>query len=114
MRSAHTLILAYVEKYVYLYGLVVGANFLVGAQHVVERLEHVTHTGLGHRAFHDYHEFRLVGGGPDQAPGAVLNCDTYAIDRHEIADRLPRYSGALRLCRLEMLYHLVDDAIFGF
>src|SRR5215475_6032194 len=84
----------YVEYGVFLQGLVVGADLPVGAQHLIERLEHVAHADLRYRAFHHHDEFRLVGGGADQAPGAVLDRDAYAVDRYEIADRLPRHSGA--------------------
>jgi very-short-patch-repair endonuclease len=41
--------------------LIVFADFLMRAQHGVERLEHVAHARFRDRAFDDHHQFRLVG-----------------------------------------------------
>ena len=41
--------------------LIVLADFRMGAQHAIDRGEHVAHALLGHRALDDHHELRLVG-----------------------------------------------------
>lgn len=41
--------------------LIVFADFRMGAQHRVHRLEHVAHSLFGDRAFHHHHKLRLVG-----------------------------------------------------
>ena len=41
--------------------LIVLADFGMGAQHRIHRLEHVAHALLGHRALDHHHQFRLVG-----------------------------------------------------
>ena len=41
--------------------LIIFADFLMRAQHGVDRLEHVAHARFRHRAFDDHDELRLVG-----------------------------------------------------
>jgi hypothetical protein len=44
--------------------LIVLADFGVGAQHRIHRLEHVAHALFGNGALDHDHQFRLVGGRP--------------------------------------------------
>src|SRR5262249_39656843 len=62
--------------------LIVGADLAMRAQHALDRLEHVAHARLRHRALHPHHQLRLVGGGANEPPGAVGHRDAYAVDGH--------------------------------
>src|SRR5436190_15287043 len=92
--------------------LVIGAHLGVCAQHRVDSLEHVAHARLRRRALDHNHQLRLVGRCTHQTPGAVLDRHAHAVDGDEIADRLTGDLVTLLPRRLEVLYDLLDDAVF--
>src|SRR6266699_6968294 len=86
--------------------LVVGADLLVRAKHVIDRLENFAHARVRYRALDHDHELRLVRGRPNQAPGAVLDGDAHPVDGDEIANVLAGDFFLFFARGLEMLNHL--------
>ena len=61
------------------------------------------HPPAADRTFTHHNQFRLVGGGPDQPPGAIGKTEAHAIDRDQGSDRLDT---------AKMIGHPLHDFIF--
>src|SRR5690606_25531881 len=70
--------------------LVVWPDRAFRSKHRIDRREHRAEAGFRHRALDHHHHFRLVGGCPDEAPGAVIGDHADAVDGDEIGDPVSR------------------------
>ena len=79
------------------------AHLRIGRKMRPDGIDNFHHPPAADRTFAHHNQFRLVGGGPDQPPGAIGKTEPHAIDRDHGSDR--RVSA-------KMIGHPLHDFIF--